>query len=168
MAIATLTPRIAIEREAPAHYRAMLALARVETSLERRLVELVKVRVSQVNGCAYCLDMHGQDARAAGESEQRLATLPAWRETPFFSERERAALALAEAITLVADGHVPDAVYAEAAELFAPPALAELIWQITIINAWNRIAVSTRMEPGHYRPPSASATSGARSAAEAS
>jgi AhpD family alkylhydroperoxidase len=149
---AALTPRLEIHREAPAYYRAMLALGHTESDLEPSLRELVKVRASQLNGCAYCLDMHTKDARAAGEAEQRLYALNAWRETPFFTPRERAALALAEAITLVADGQVPDDVYAEAERHFPPAELAQLIWQVVIINAWNRVAITTRMVPGSYQP----------------
>ena len=120
--------------------------------LEHSLLELVKIRASQMNGCAYCIDMHTKDARAAGETEQRIYALSAWRETPFFSARERAALALTEAVTLVHDGHVPDDVYAEAAEVFDEVQIAALIWAATVINAYNRIAVATRMVPGAYQP----------------
>ncbi|MFF4544888.1 carboxymuconolactone decarboxylase family protein [Streptomyces sp. NPDC001406] len=113
-------------------------------------LELVRIRASQLNGCAFCLDMHTKDARAG--TEQRIYALNAWRETPFFSQRERAALALTEAVTLVQDGHVPDEVYAEAAEVFVEPQLAALIWAATVINAYNRIAIATRMVPGAYQP----------------
>ena len=150
-AAVTLAPRMTIAREAPGAWRAMLALGEAAKGGDALLRELVKVRVSQLNGCAYCLDMHTIDARALGEREQRLYALDGWREAPFYTPRERAALALAEAITRVADGHVPDAVYDEAAALFAPAELAELIWQIVIMNAWNRIALTTRMVPGEYR-----------------
>jgi len=116
-----------------------------------RLRELVRVRASQLNGCAYCIDMHSKDARAIGETEQRLYALPAWRETPFFTERERAALALAESITLAARDHVPAAIYREAAAHFDEDELAALISLIVTINAWNAIGVSTRAwEPGSY------------------
>ncbi|MFF7374064.1 carboxymuconolactone decarboxylase family protein [Streptomyces massasporeus] len=111
------------------------------------LLELVRIRASQINGCAFCLDLHTRDARGQGETEQRLHTLAAWRETPFFTERERAALALTEAVTLVHDGRVPDAVYAEAAEVFDENQIAALIWAATVINAYNRIAIATRMVP---------------------
>lgn len=147
-----LAPRLDLYREAPAFYRAMIALGHVETSLEPSLRELVKIRASQLNGCAYCLDMHTKDARAAGESEQRIYALNAWRETPFYTPRERAALALAEAITLVGQGQVPDDVYEEAARHFPPTELAQLIWQAVIINAWNRVAIASRMVPGSYQP----------------
>ncbi|MFF5843494.1 carboxymuconolactone decarboxylase family protein [Streptomyces massasporeus] len=118
-----------------------------DAKLEPELLELVRIRASQINGCAFCLDLHTRDARGQGETEQRLHTLAAWRETPFFTERERAALALTEAVTLVHDGRVPDAVYAEAAEVFDENQIAALIWAATVINAYNRIAISTRMVP---------------------
>lgn len=148
----SLAPRLSIGRLAPAMYRAMIALDQAEDTLDPVIRELVKVRVSQVNGCAFCIDMHTRDARAAGEREDRLYLLAAWRETPFYTPRERAALALAEAATHLPDGPVPDAVYDEAARLFEPAELAALIWRIAIMNTWNRIAVTTRMEPGRYRP----------------
>ena len=119
--------------------------------LEHRLLELVKTRVSQVNGCAFCLDMHTQDARAAGETEQRLYTLSAWRETPFYTARERAALAWAEAVTTL-DGHVPDAVYTEVRPHFTDKELADLTWAVVAINGWNRVAISFRTVPGAYKP----------------
>ncbi|CAL9300254.1 carboxymuconolactone decarboxylase family protein [Streptomyces olindensis] len=118
-----------------------------DAKVEPELLELVRIRASQINGCAFCLDLHTKDARRAGETEQRLHTLNAWRETPFFTARERAALALTEAVTLVHDGRVPDAVYAEAAEVFDGTQLAALIWAATVINAYNRIAIATRMVP---------------------
>jgi AhpD family alkylhydroperoxidase len=121
------------------------------SGLEHSLVELVQDRASQVNGCAFCLDMHTQDARAAGETEQRLYALSAWRETPFFTARERAALAWAEAVTLVAGG-VPDAVFEEARRQLTEKELADLTWAVVAINAWNRIAVSFRAVPGTYKP----------------
>jgi AhpD family alkylhydroperoxidase len=116
-----------------------------------KLRELVRVRVSQINGCAYCIDMHSKDARAIGETEQRLYALPAWRETPFFNERERAALALSESIALVSGEHVPLTIYDEAAAQFGEDEMAALISLIVTINAWNAIGVSTRAwEPGSY------------------
>ncbi|MCL2419234.1 MAG: carboxymuconolactone decarboxylase family protein [Conexibacteraceae bacterium] len=116
-----------------------------------KLRELIRVRVSQINGCAYCIDMHTKDARAIGENEQRLYALPAWRETPFFTEPERAALALGEAITLASHDHVPLATYQEAAAHFDENEMAALISLIVTINAWNAIGVSTRAwEPGSY------------------
>jgi len=123
-----------------------------DAKVEPEILELVRIRASQLNGCAFCLDMHTKDARARGEAEQRIYALNAWRETPFFSGRERAALALTEAVTLVHDGQVPDAVYAEAAEVFDEAQVAALIWTATVINAYNRIAIATRMVPGAYQP----------------
>ena len=117
------------------------------------LRELVRIRASQLNGCAYCIDMHTKDARAIGESEQRLYALSAWRETPFFTERERAALAFAESVTLVANDHVPADAYEAVAEHFSEDEVAALISLIVAINAWNAISVSTRAwVPGSYEP----------------
>src|SRR5882724_5751792 len=128
---------------APAVYQAMLGLeAQVRKSrLEPSLLHLVKMRASQINGCAYCLDMHSKDARAEGETEQRLYALNAWRETPFFTERERAALAWTEALTLIAQDHVPDAVYEEAREQFSDEELANLTLAVVTINGWNRLSI---------------------------
>ncbi|MET9758384.1 carboxymuconolactone decarboxylase family protein [Streptomyces sp. NPDC006372] len=145
--------RVALKKITPDVSAAMGSLhaaavsAAQDAKLEPELLELVRIRASQINGCAFCLDMHTKDARAQGETEQRLHTLAAWRETPFFTERERAALALTEAVTLVHDGRVPDAVYAEAAEVFDENQIAALIWSATVINAYNRIAIATRMAP---------------------
>jgi AhpD family alkylhydroperoxidase len=122
------------------------------SGIDPGLHELLKIRASQINGCAYCIDMHTKDARAHGESEQRIYALPAWRETPFFTARERAALALTEAITLVHDGQVPDDVYAEAARHFEEPELAAVIWAATVINGWNRVAITSRAVAGSYQP----------------
>jgi AhpD family alkylhydroperoxidase len=127
--------------------------AQVEASgLEHALLELVKMRSSQLNGCAYCLDMHSKDARAAGETEQRLYLLDAWRETSLYSERERAALAWTEAVTRVADGHVPDSVYDEASNHFTEDELVALTLAIVAVNGWNRLNIAFRMEAGNYRP----------------
>ena len=124
------------------------------SGLERSLRELVKMRASQINGCAYCVDMHSKDARAAGESEQRLYALGVWRDAPFFTDRERAALALTEAVTLVADGQVPDAVLEQASAEFTPEELTRLVYAIIEINAWNRLAITTGAPtPGSYRGP---------------
>lgn len=145
--------RVALKKITPDVSAAMGSLhaaavcAAQEAKLEPELLELVRIRASQINGCAFCLDMHTRGARERGEAEQRIHTLTAWRETPFFTERERAALALTEAVTLVHDGRVPDAVYAEAAEVFDENQIAALIWAATVINAYNRIAIATRMVP---------------------
>jgi len=128
-------------------YDAMLAFDRAvgECSLDENLRNLLKQRASQLNGCAYCLDMHAKDARAAGESQQRYDVLQAWREVDLFSDRERAALALTEAITLVADGHVPDDVVDAARVHFSERELAELVFTVVVINSWNRIAITSRI-----------------------
>lgn len=147
--------RLDFAKTAPDAYKAMAALEACvkQGGLEASLLELVKTRASQINGCAFCLDMHTQDARAHGETEQRLHTLSAWRETPFFSPRERAALAWAEALTSVADSHVPDAVYAAALEQFSEKELADLSLAVVAINGWNRLAIAFRKLPGTYQPP---------------
>ena len=130
-----------------------LGMAAERSGLEPSLQELVKIRASQINGCAMCLDMHTKDARARGESEQRLYLVPAWREsTPFFSARERAALAWTEAVTLVADGHVPDEVYEEVRKEFTDDELINLTLVIAAINAYNRVNVGLRTVPGFYQP----------------
>jgi AhpD family alkylhydroperoxidase len=136
---------------APQPYAAMMRLEQ-SIDLDRGVRELVKVRASQINGCAFCLDMHWKDARAAGESEERLYSLDAWRDSPLYDERERAALALCEAMTLIADAHVPDEVWAGARAAFSEPELAHLVFAITAINSWNRLMITAGVEPGHYQP----------------
>jgi AhpD family alkylhydroperoxidase len=131
---------------------AMKAMAGLEqqiarSSLERPLVELVRLRASQVNGCAYCVDMHSSDARKAGESERRLATVVVWREAPFFSDRERAALEWTEALTLVAQSRVPDEVWNQVKPYFTPEELVDLTLLVNAINAWNRFAIGFRKLP---------------------
>jgi AhpD family alkylhydroperoxidase len=132
----------------------LLAMYRLEQSIEldTRLANLIKVRASQINGCAVCIDMHWKDARAAGESEERLYSLDAWRESPLYGERERAALRLTEAITRITDRHVPDEVWDDAAASLSESELANVVFQITAINAWNRLMITFRVEPGHYQP----------------
>ena len=133
--------------------RALLELSsQVEARVERRLFELVKIRASQINGCAYCLDMHTKDARLEGETEQRIYALNAWRETPFFSDRERAALEWTEAVTRVADTHVPDEIYERVKTQFDEAELVALTFAIVVINSWNRLAVSFRVPVGSYQP----------------
>lgn len=122
------------------------------SGLEADLLELVKLRASQINGCAYCIDMHTKDARTHGESEQRLYGVSAWHEAPFYSERERAALAWTEAVTQVGETHVPDEVYAEARRHFTEKELVDLTFAIIAINGWNRLAISFRTVPGSYQP----------------
>ncbi|QKD45551.1 carboxymuconolactone decarboxylase family protein [Alicycliphilus denitrificans] len=149
-----MTQRLDYKNASPKGFAAMLALelhARA-SGLEHGLLELVKTRVSQLNGCAFCLDMHTKDARAAGESEQRLYLLPAWREAPCYTERERAALAWAEAVTLLKDQQVPDEVYEQARRQFDEKALVDLTLAIVAINGWNRLSVSFRTEAGSYQP----------------
>jgi AhpD family alkylhydroperoxidase len=139
---------------APGVYQPMMGLEQYlhGCGLEESLVHLVKLRTSQINGCAYCLDMHWKDLRASGEQEQRLYSLDAWRECPYYTERERAALAWAEAVTLVAEGHVPDSVYEEVRMHFSDKELADLTLAVATINAWNRLAIAARTEPGTYQP----------------
>jgi AhpD family alkylhydroperoxidase len=123
-----------------------------ECGLEPPLLDLVRTRASQINGCAYCIDMHTKDARKGGESEQRLYALDAWRETPFYTERERAALAWTEAVTLITTGHVPDAVYEEVRQHLSEEELVNLTLAVVAINGWNRFAISFRTVPGTYQP----------------
>ena len=122
------------------------------SGLERSLMELVKMRASQINGCAYCLDMHSKDARALGETEQRLYGLNAWHESPFYTERERAALAWTEALTLISQSHAPDEVYEQARKQFSEKELVDLTMVIIAINGWNRLAIGFRSVAGTYQP----------------
>ena len=150
--VPTPTPgslRLAVDELAPAMMRAMTALdaASKKNSLEKPLLELVRARASQLNGCAYCVDLHSGDAIAGGESQRRLFNLPVWRETAMFTDRERAALDLTEAATRLTDGPVSDEVFAAAAAQFDETELAELIWTITVINAWNRLGATARPWP---------------------
>jgi AhpD family alkylhydroperoxidase len=124
-----------------------------QSSIDHRLRHLIKLRVSQINGCAFCIDMHWKDARAAGESEQRLYALDAWEESPFYSDRERAALGWAEAVTNLHDGHVPDAAYDQVRSTFSEQEVSDLTFVASTINAWNRIAIPARTTPGSYQPP---------------
>jgi AhpD family alkylhydroperoxidase len=156
-------PRLNPFKTAPKAYQAMAALQAYVNScgLEAALMELVKMRASQINGCAYCLDMHSKDARAAGETEQRLYLLDAWREAPFYSERERAALEWTEALTKVTEGHVPDDVYERSKKQFSDEELANLSLVIVTINGWNRLSIAFRAQAGTYQPRAAQAKSGA-------
>ena len=149
--------RIDYRKAAPDAFKAMLALeAGVHrTGLEPSLIELVKMRVSQINGCGYCLDMHSKDARAAGETEQRLYLLSAWREASFYSARERAALSWAEAVTLVSTNDLPDELYDKVRKEFDEKGLVELTLAIIAINSWNRMAIACRAEVGSYVVPAA-------------
>lgn len=150
-------PRFDYAKVAPGAYRAMAGLEHYlhESGLEESLIHLIKLRASQINGCAYCLDMHWKDLKAIGEQDHRLYELNAWEETPFYSERERAALAWTEAVTKVAETHVPDDVYEKVRKHFAEKELADLTLAIATINAWNRLAISARAEPGTYQVPKA-------------
>ena len=148
-----MTPRIDYRQFSQPALQAMLALEQylAGCGFDHKFMHLLKLRASQINGCAYCIDMHSIDARAAGETEQRLYALDAWRETPFFDDRERAALAWIEAVTLVSQSHVPDAVYDEARKHFSEKEIVDLTYLAATINAWNRIAVSMRAVPGRYQ-----------------
>jgi AhpD family alkylhydroperoxidase len=144
---------IDIYRSFPAGYQAMRALEEAcAAALEPGLVELVKLRGSQINGCAYCIDMHYKDARALGESEERLYMLGAWRESTLYTDGERAALALTDEVTLIADGHVPADVEAAAREHFDDATYAALVFTIATINAWNRLAITAHSPAGRYQP----------------
>jgi AhpD family alkylhydroperoxidase len=146
--------RIAYLQVEPGAYKAMLGLEEYlhQCGLEESLLHLIKLRASQVNGCAYCIDMHWKDLRTGGENEQRLYGLDAWEESPYYSERERAALAWTEAVTNLHDGHVSDEVYERVRNHFSGKELADLTFAVAAINAWNRLAISARTVPGTYQP----------------
>lgn len=150
----SIEPRIEYRKIAPEAMRALGALERYarDSNLEPALLELVRLRASMINGCAYCVDMHTKDARVGGESEQRLYAVSVWREAPFFSARERAALAWTDAVTQVSIGHVPDEVYRIAREHFSERELVDLTMAIIAINCWNRLAISFRTLAGTYEP----------------
>ena len=152
-----MQPRLDFMKASPEAYRAMAQMESVvrRSGIDPKLLELIKIRASQLNGCAYCIDMHTKDARAKDETEQRIYALDAWRETPFFTEKERAALAWTEAVTNVQTGHVPDAVYHEVSTNFSEAEIMNLTLAITTINAWNRIAIAFRAVPGSYQPAAA-------------
>lgn len=151
--------RLDFDKHAPGFSRAMTHLDHAATKeldrvgIDPGLRELIRIRASQLNGCAFCVDMHSKDARAVGETEQRIYALPVWRETPFYNSRERAALAFTEEVTLAARDHVPDEAFAAVAAEFTEPEIGALVSLIVTINAWNAIGVSTRAwEPGSYQP----------------
>jgi len=150
----TQSARIDVTKIAPEAYQAMAGIGHYvrRSGLEESLLNLIYMRSSQINGCAYCIDMHSKDARAAGETEQRLYALDAWRETRFYTERERAALAWTEAVTLVSQGHVADQVYAVARSQFSEKEIVDLTLAVVEINSWNRIAIRLRAVPGTYQP----------------
>ena len=145
--------RIDAQTEAPGAVKAMLGLEHYlkSSGLDENLLNLVKLRVSQINGCAYCIDMHWKDLRAAGENEQRLYSLDAGRECSYYTDRERAALTWAEAVTLIREGHVSDAVYDSVRPHFTPKELADLTLNVVAINGWNRLSIASRTEPGTYQ-----------------
>jgi AhpD family alkylhydroperoxidase len=146
--------RLNYAKAAPGLYEAMDSLEKYlhAGALEKPLLWLVQLRASQINGCAYCLDMHWKDLRSIGETEQRLCSLPAWRECPYYTDRERAALEWTEAVTLVADTHVPDAVYEAVRPHFSDKELCDLTLALAAINAWNRLSIAARLVPGGYQP----------------
>ena len=147
--------RVKVDKSNTDAYRAMLGVERylAQCRIEKPLQELIKLRVSQINGCAYCLDMHWKDAQSSGESEQRLYSLPAWRECPYYSERERAALRLAEELTRIADLHLQEEVLEQTREHFSDEEIGDLVWAIAAINTWNRVNVGLGTVPGGYQPP---------------
>jgi AhpD family alkylhydroperoxidase len=149
--------RLAYAKVAPEAYKRMLHLNAYlkQCSLEAPLLELIKLRASQINHCAFCIDMHWKDARAAGEDEARLYLLNAWHESPCYTERERAALAWTEAVTLLSEDNVSDALYAQVREHFSDTEIVDLTFAVVIINSWNRLSVPFRAQPGEYQPPRA-------------
>jgi AhpD family alkylhydroperoxidase len=149
-----MEPRLNYGKVAPGAMQAMYSLQKYveECGLEGSLLELVKTRASQINGCAYCIDMHTKDARANGETEQRLYALNVWREAPFYTDRERAALAWTEAVTLIGEGHAPDHVFEQVRAHFSEEELVNLTMAIVAINGWNRLAIPFRTVPGTYQP----------------
>jgi AhpD family alkylhydroperoxidase len=146
--------RINYGKSAPGVYDAMDSLDQYlsTSALDERLLHLVRLRASQINGCAYCLDMHWKDLRVTGETEQRLYSLDAWGESPYYTDRERAALAWTEAVTLITNGHVPDTLYEQVRPHFSEKELADLTLAIATINAWNRLSIAARLVPGAYQP----------------
>ena len=149
-----MEPRIDYLKSARGAYHAMLGIEHYlqQCGLEESLQNLIKLCVSQINGCAYCIDMHWKDLKAAGESEQRLYGLDAWEESPYYTERERAALTWAESVTNIQEGHVPDGVFERVKEFFNDKELADLTLAVTAINSWNRLSIAARTVPGTYQP----------------
>jgi AhpD family alkylhydroperoxidase len=152
--------RIDLTKHALDAQKSLYALEKyiANSGLDHKLIHLLKMRASQINGCAYCIDMHSKDARALGESEQRLYELNAWRETPFYTDRERAALEWTESLTLVSQTHVPDEVYESVKKHFSEKEIVDLSILVSVINVWNRLAISTRTMPGTYKPQQAAAS----------
>jgi len=157
-----MQPRLEYWKVAPEPFKIMSGLEKelARGAIDAGLRHLVKLRASQINGCAYCIDMHWKDARAAGEGEQRLYGLDAWRESPYYTERERAALEWTEALTRITDGHAPDHVYDAVRSHFSEKEVVELTWIVGAINAWNRVAIAMRSPAGSYRPPGAAGAKG--------
>ena len=148
-----MNPRINYATASSEPLKAMLSIEKyLATALEPALLHLVKLRASQMNGCAYCIDMHWKDARAGGETEQRLYGLDAWRESPYYTDKERAALAWTESLTRIAETHAPDEDFEEVRTHFDDQELADLTWAIAAINTWNRISIALRTTPGSYKP----------------
>jgi AhpD family alkylhydroperoxidase len=149
-----MEPRIDYLRVARGAYEAMLGLEKYihQTGFEPSLLDLVRLRASQINGCAYCIDMHWKDLRSLGEEEQRLYGLDAWEESPYYSDRERAALAWTEAVTNIREGHAPDEVYQQVRKCFTEKELADLTLAIVAINGWNRLNIAAKTVPGSYQP----------------
>jgi|SRR6185369_4921965 AhpD family alkylhydroperoxidase len=150
-----MEPRIDFTRLSPGGYKAMLGLEHYlsNSTVDEKLLHLVKLRVSQINGCAFCLDMHWKDLKVEGETDQRMYSLDAWRETSYYTDRERAALAWAEAVTNISDGHAPDELFEEARQYFSEQELADLTLAVTAINGWNRISIAFQVVPATYQPP---------------
>ncbi len=150
-----MEPRIDYSKLSPEGYKAMLGLEHYlnHSSVEKKLLHLLKLRVSQINGCAFCLDMHWKDLQVEGENEQRMYSLDAWRETSYYTGRERAALAWAEAVTNIKDGHVPDSLYEDTRRHFSEQEVADLTLAVVAINGWNRVSIAFRVVPGAYQPP---------------
>lgn len=155
-----MNARIDYQKFAHEALHSLLAIERYLSSsgLDPKLLHLIKLRASQINGCAYCIDMHSKDARAAGDTEQRLYELNAWRETPFYSERERAALEWTESLTLISQTHAPDDVFERVSAHFSEKEIIDLTYAVSMINAWNRLAIAVRAVPGTYQPAAKAAT----------
>lgn len=147
-----MTERIEFGKVEPAAYQAMLGLEQYlfRSGLDKKLLSLIKVRASQINKCAFCIDMHTKEARKAGETEQRLYALSAWQETSFFTPQERVVLALTEVVTLIADNSVSDELYDRVSRYFSPNEIVKILMVISTINTWNRIAITTKKVPGSY------------------
>ena len=155
-----MEPRIDYSKYALDAQKALFAMEKyiATCGLDHKLIHLIKMRASQINGCAFCIDMHSKDARAMGETEQRLYELSAWRETPFYTDSERAALEWTESLTLVSETHVPDDVYEKVRQHFSEKEIVDLSLIVGMINLWNRVAISVRAVPGEYKAKHATAS----------